>query len=75
MKKSLNHYVAVYKDLLMQGDVQIAYRALRKYMLTLRRIFPTNYQASILSATYHRAIWIIPIFLSLMTICEASNSA
>lgn len=39
MKKSLNHYVAVYKDLLMQGDVQIAYRALRKYMLTLRAHF------------------------------------
>lgn len=39
MAKNLNKYVAIYKDLLAQGDIQIAYEALRKYMLTLRAHF------------------------------------
>lgn len=34
--KGLNARIAVYKDLLAEGDIRIAYEALRKYMLALR---------------------------------------
>ncbi len=34
--KSLNDYIAVYKGLLEQGDIQIAYENLRKYVMALK---------------------------------------
>lgn len=39
MGKNLNDCVAIYKRLLGQGDIQIAYEALRKYVLTLKAHF------------------------------------
>jgi hypothetical protein len=39
MGKNLNERVAIYKKLLGQGDIQIAYEALRKYVLTLKAYF------------------------------------
>jgi len=39
MDKSTNDYIAIYKELLEQGDIQIAYETLRKYMLTLKAHF------------------------------------
>ena len=38
-KKSLNDYIAVYKGLLGQGDIQIAYESLRKYVMALKAHF------------------------------------
>ncbi|WP_371362091.1 hypothetical protein SRRS_33330 [Sporomusa rhizae] len=37
--KSLNDYIAVYKELLEQGDIQIAYENLRKYVMALKAHF------------------------------------
>jgi hypothetical protein len=38
-EKNLNNCIAVYKKVLKQGDIQTAYEALRKYMLTLKAHF------------------------------------
>ncbi|WP_312501949.1 DUF7000 family protein [Lacrimispora sp.] len=37
--KSLNDYITVYKEILEQGDIQIAYESLRKYVMTLKAQF------------------------------------
>lgn len=41
--KSLNDYIAVYKELLEQGDIQIAYENLRKYVMTLKAHFSKKF--------------------------------
>jgi len=46
-KKNLNYFVSAYKDLLKNGDVQIAYAGLVKYVQKLRTVFSKD-----LSATY-----------------------
>lgn len=42
--KSLNDYIAVYKELLKQGDIQIAYENLRKYVMTLKAHFSKKFK-------------------------------
>ena len=46
-KKNLNHYVTAYKELLINGDVQVAYTELVKYVQKLKTVFSKD-----LSDTY-----------------------
>lgn len=41
--KSLNDFIAVYKGLLEQGDIQIAYENLRKYVMILKAHFSKKF--------------------------------
>ena len=41
--KSLNEYIAAYKGLLEQGDIQIAYENLCKYVMTLKAHFSKKF--------------------------------
>ncbi|MBP6179676.1 MAG: hypothetical protein KA480_15235, partial [Anaerolineales bacterium] len=46
-KKKLNYYVSAYKELLKNGDVQVAYAELVKYVQKLKTVFSKD-----LSDTY-----------------------
>lgn len=46
-KKSLNYFVSAYKEILKNGDVQVAYAKLVKYVQTLKTVFSKD-----LSDTY-----------------------
>lgn len=60
--KSLNEYMALYKQLMAEGDIQIAYRRLLEYIVGMRNHFSDKYSENHVCGTLYQGYMDITFF-------------